>query len=187
VSISLYKHLLVIGDLDLAGLDVVRDVLGAAPVDLAAGGVCGSEDLLDGTFEVLGHGLEPHNLRNSNDLIERNALGVLDVLLLLAVTWRLLEGLDDEGRGGGDDGNGSLTILDGELHSDAKTLPVAGGFGDIFSDLCSMLALPSNVATVAACAIELGETYSWVKDQEDRSWERAQMRHQLHHRSRGGG
>jgi len=154
--ISLYKHLLVIGDLNLAGLDVVRDVLGAAAVDLAAGGVGSSEDLLDGALEVLGHGLEPHNFRNSNDLIERNALGVLDVLLLLAVAWGLLEGLDDEGRSGGHNGDGGLTILDGELHGDAKTLPVAGGFGDIFSDLCGMLALSSDVAAFAACAIELG-------------------------------
>ena len=87
------------------------------------------------------------------DLIKRDALGVLDVLLLLAVTGRLLEGLDDEGRGGGNDGDGGLTVLDGQLDSDPllmsldraqshrwnqtyQTLPVAGSLGDIFSDLC---------------------------------------------------
>ena len=52
------------------------------------------------------------------DLIKRDALGVLDVLLLLAVTGRLLEGLDDERRGGGNDGDGSLTVLDGQLDGD---------------------------------------------------------------------
>ena len=155
MSISLYKHLLFIGDLNLAGLDVVRDVLGAAAIDLAAGRVGSSENLLDGTLEVLGHGLEPHDLRNSNNLIERNALGVLDVLLLLAITWGLLEGLDDEGRGGRNDGDGGLTVLDGELHGDAKTLPVTGGFGNIFSDLYGFISTCSSEARLPECAIEL--------------------------------
>ena len=38
-----------------------------------------------------------HLAGDLNDLVERNGLGVLDVLLLLAVARRLLEGLDDEG------------------------------------------------------------------------------------------
>jgi hypothetical protein len=46
---------------------------------------------------------------------------VLDVLLLFAVSWRLLEGLDDERRCRWNDRDSSLTILDGELHSNAKT------------------------------------------------------------------
>lgn len=80
---------------------------------------------------------------------------MLDVLLLLAVTGRLLEGLDDHGRGGGNNGNGSLTVLDGELDRHAETFlqrllalvprgilslyeatyPVTGSLGDIFADL----------------------------------------------------
>jgi hypothetical protein len=62
---------------------------------------------------------------------------VLDVLLLLAVTRGLLESLDDEGRSGGNDGDSGLTVLDGQLDCDTETLPVAGGLGDIFTDLCS--------------------------------------------------
>jgi len=46
---------------------------------------------------------------------------VLDVLLLLPVTRRLLEGLDDEGGSGGNDGNSGLTVLDGETDSDTET------------------------------------------------------------------
>lgn len=60
---------------------------------------------------------------------------MLDVLLLLAVTRRLLEGTDDKGGRGGDNGDGSLTVLDGELDGDTESLPVAGGLGDILSDL----------------------------------------------------
>lgn len=60
---------------------------------------------------------------------------MLDVLLLLAITRRLLEGLDDERRGGGNDRDGSLTVLDGELDGDAESLPVASSLGDILTDL----------------------------------------------------
>lgn len=46
-----------------------------------------------------------------------------------------LQSLDDQGRSGGDDRDGGLTVLDGELDGHAETLPVAGGLGDVFSDL----------------------------------------------------
>ena len=69
------------------------------------------------------------------DLVEGNVARVFDVLLLLAVAWGLLESLDDERGGGGDDGDGRLTVLDGELDGDTETLPVAGRLGDVFSDL----------------------------------------------------
>ena len=60
---------------------------------------------------------------------------MLDVLLLLAVTRWLLKGLDDEGRGGWNNGDGSLTVLDGKTDGNAESLPVTSGLGDIFSDL----------------------------------------------------
>lgn len=46
---------------------------------------------------------------------------MLDVLLLLAVPWGLLERLDDEGGCRGDNGDGCLTILDGESDGDTET------------------------------------------------------------------
>ena len=46
-----------------------------------------------------------------------------------------LQRLDDQSTGSRDDGNGSLTVLDGELASDSETLPVASSFGNVFSDL----------------------------------------------------
>ena len=76
-----------------------------------------------------------HGAADLDDLVERDGLGVLDVLLLFAVTRGLLEGLDDQGRGGGHDRDSGLTVLDGQADSDAETLPVAGGLGDIFTDL----------------------------------------------------
>lgn len=43
---------------------------------------------------------------------------MLDVFLLLTVSRRLLEGLDNEGGCGGDNRDSGLTILDGELDGD---------------------------------------------------------------------
>jgi hypothetical protein len=77
---------------------------------------------------------------------------VLDVLFLLAVARRLLQGADDERRGGGNDGDGGLTVLDGQADGDTETFlcgllekleaagmrmsyPVAGSLRDIFTDL----------------------------------------------------
>jgi len=127
--------------LNLAGLNVVRHSLGAAAVNLATSAESSAENLLDGTLQVLGHRLEAHGAGNVDDFIQRNALGVLNVLLLLPVTRRLLEGFDNQRRGRRNDGHLSLTVLDGQLDGDAKTLPVASSLGNIFTDLYTILAI----------------------------------------------
>jgi hypothetical protein len=128
-------HHLLGGNVNLASLDVVADVLGAAAIDLAADGESSTEDLKDGTLELLGERASAHLAGNLNNLVKGNGLGVLDVLLLLAVTRRLLEGLNDEGGSGGHNRNLSLTILDGELDGHTETLPVTSVLGDIFTNL----------------------------------------------------
>jgi hypothetical protein len=75
-----------------------------------------------------------------------------------------------------------LTVLDGQLDSDAETLPVASGLGDIFTDLCRESAL----FLISRFSI-LRRTYSWARDREDRSWGRARRRHRLHHQWLAGG
>ena len=60
---------------------------------------------------------------------------MLDVLDLLPVPGGLLESLDDEGSGGGDHGALSLPVLNAELNSNFEALPVAGGLGDVVSNL----------------------------------------------------
>lgn len=47
---------------------------------------------------------------------------------------RTLESPDHESAGGGDDGDGGLTVLDGQLDGYAQTFPLLGGLGDIFTD-----------------------------------------------------
>jgi hypothetical protein len=82
--------------LNLTRSDVVTDGLGTPSINLATSAEGSSEDLLDTTLERLGERLVLHLAGDLDDLVKRDGLGVLDVLLLLAVTRRLLEGLDDE-------------------------------------------------------------------------------------------
>ena len=46
---------------------------------------------------------------------------MLDVLLLLPVSWRFFQSSYDERGRGGDNGDGSLSILDCELDCDSQT------------------------------------------------------------------
>lgn len=103
-------------------MDSLLDGLGALAIDLAADGESGTENLEDGALKLLGEGLVAHGAGDLNDLIKRNRLVVLDVLLLLAIPGGLLERTDDERGGGRDDGDGRLTVLDGELDGHAETL-----------------------------------------------------------------
>lgn len=82
---------------------------------------CGSQNLQHSSTEFLSERTGAHGASDLNDLVEGDGLGVLDVLLLLAVTGRLLQGTDDEGRGGGNNRNRGLTVLDGELDGDTET------------------------------------------------------------------
>lgn len=103
------------------------DSLGAAAIDLAADTVGSSQNLLHVTLEGLGEGLELHHTGNLDNLIEGYRLGVLDVLLLLAVPRGLLQSLDNQSGGRGNDGDGGLTVLDGELDGDTEALLLIGG------------------------------------------------------------
>jgi hypothetical protein len=107
--------------LNLAVVDSLDNGLRGLAVNLAADRVSSSQNLLDTTSQVLGEGLVAHGAGNLDDLVNGDGLVVLDVLLLLAVTGRLLQGLDTQGRGGGNNGDSSLTVLDGQLDGDTET------------------------------------------------------------------
>jgi hypothetical protein len=81
---------------NLASIDRLLDGLGALAIHLAADAERRAEDLLDAPLQLLGERLEAHLPCNGDDLIERDGLVVLNVLLLLAIARGLLEGADDE-------------------------------------------------------------------------------------------
>lgn len=120
---------------NLSVVDGRNDNLGSLAVDTASDTVSSAENLLNTTSKILGERLEAHRAGDFDDLVKGDRLVVLDVLLLLAITRRLLESLDDQGRGGGNHRHGGLTVLDGELDSYAQALPVTSSLGDVFTDL----------------------------------------------------
>ena len=61
-----------------------------------------------------------HLACNLDDLVHWNGFSVLDVLLLLAISWWLLEGLDHEGGCRGNDGDSCLSILNSEADRNAE-------------------------------------------------------------------
>ena len=81
--------------LDLSALNVIADCLWTPSINLAACRESSTQDLLDRALQVLRHRLEPHRPRDLDDLVEGDGFGVLDVLLLLPVSWWLLESFDD--------------------------------------------------------------------------------------------
>ena len=66
------------GDLDLAGANLVTQILGVHAVDGAAHGESRAEHFLDGSTELLGERLESQHAGNLNNVIERDVSTVLD-------------------------------------------------------------------------------------------------------------
>lgn len=149
---------------NLASLDLIADILGAAAINLATNRESGTEDLKDGTLKLLGQRPVAHLASDLNDLVKRNGLVVLDVLLLLTVTRRLLEGLDDQRRGGRHNGDGGLTVLDGESDGNTQTLPVTGVLGDIFTDLLGGQTERTDLGSQSRLGSDLTTSHSQVND-----------------------
>lgn len=99
---------LLLGDGDLSLLNLLLKVMGRLSVDTASDRKASSEDLLDGTRKLLGHRLESHDTGDLDDRVKSDVSVVDNILHLLSVSGGLLELSHDEGRGGGDDGGGSL-------------------------------------------------------------------------------
>lgn len=126
---------LFVGDDELTGIDGLLDLTRVLTINGATNGDAGAEDLLNGAREGLGKRAGTHDTSNSLNVIEGNVTSVLNVLLLLLITRRLVQSLDDKGGGRGDDLNSGLTVLDGQLAGNTETLPVLGGLGDIITNL----------------------------------------------------
>ena len=78
------------------------------PVHSTAYRLGGAEDLLADTTELPSHGPGSHDAGGLVDVVHGDVPVVLDILNLLPVPGGLLQGLDDEGRGGGNNRDGGL-------------------------------------------------------------------------------
>lgn len=124
-----------LGDLNLAGVDFLLDVLGGLAFDIAAYGESSAEDLLDGANEVSSVGLGAHDLGDLADLVHGELASVGNVLHLLSVTRRRLESLEDENGGGVDDADLALLVLDLHFDGNLHALVALGCLHDVLTDL----------------------------------------------------
>ena len=122
-------------DIELAGINIGSDILRALSVDGAAEGDTGSEDFLDGSLELDGHTLGAKLLGNIDNVSKLEVAVVLHVLLLLSVAGTLLESLNDEGSGSGQDGDEALSVLDHHFDLNLNSAPVSSSLLNIFTDL----------------------------------------------------
>merc|ERR1719431_1452382 len=123
------------GTLVRAVIDCVNDVMRVLAVHGAANRLGSAEDLLADSTELPGHGPGPHGARSLVDVVHGDVPVVLDILHLLPVPGRLLQGLDDEGRGRGNNRDGGLSVLNLQLHGHLQALPGGGVLGNVVTDL----------------------------------------------------
>merc|ERR1711971_236112 len=83
--------------------------------------------------------------RAGDDVVHGDVAAMLDVLHLLAVPWRLLQGLDDQGGSRGYDRAGGLPVLDLQLDSHLEPFPVGGCLGNVISNLLGRQAKGSHL------------------------------------------
>ena len=140
---------------DFTSSELSNDFLWWLFIDGASYWEAGSQDLLDGTGEVLGHGFFFNDFGDFLDLLESEISFVGDVFDFFSVSFIVAEFLDDEGWWGGvnDDFSGSVLTL--KLNHNSNTFPFSSFFNDILSDL-------------------LGILYKWsyLRDPRDRAWGR---------------
>ena len=150
------------GALDGSVVDAVDDVMRIHAVHGAADGLRGAENLLHAAAELLAHGARPHHAGSLDNVVHRDVAVVLDVLNLLPVPGRLLQRLDDEGGGGGNHGAGGLSVLHLQLHGHLQTLPVAGGLGNVVSDLLGGKTEGTNLKWKRNLILKLVNMYKYT-------------------------
>ena len=76
-----------------------------------------------------------HLLGNVHNLVKSDTSAVLNVFLLLSLSWWFLEGFDNQGRGRRYHFNPGLSILNGQFHCQPQTLLITGYPGDVIANL----------------------------------------------------
>ena len=80
---------LLVRDLYLSSVDTIDNIMWGLSLNCASYALCSAQDLLHTTRQFLGQRLGLHCPRDVDDFIKWNVATVLDVLLLLPVSWGL--------------------------------------------------------------------------------------------------
>lgn len=122
-------------DGNLTRLNLGSHGLGRHSVDGAAHRVASTQNFLDSTRQVTSQRLVANLAGNINHSLQRQVTVVLNVLLLLAVTGWLLQGLDDHAGSGRQDLDRGSAVLHGQLDADAQASVFGGGLDNVIVDL----------------------------------------------------
>lgn len=122
-------------NVDFSLINELLDFLGALSVNSAAKGNTCSENFLNSAGELNSHTLGSELLSDVNDIVHLEVTVVLDVLLLLSVSWTFLKSLDNKWGSGWEDSDETLSVLDHHFNLNFDSSPITGGLLDIFTDL----------------------------------------------------
>uniref|UniRef100_A0A0A0KIC9 Uncharacterized protein n=1 Tax=Cucumis sativus TaxID=3659 RepID=A0A0A0KIC9_CUCSA len=130
------KSLSILRNFNIPISNFLLQILRVLTIDRTPNRNASTENLLNGSTEILSHRPGAHNPSNLNNIVKRDITIVLDVLGLLAVAFGLFEGLDDQSSSRGNHRDLGLTVLDSKLDGNSETLPFLGSLlGNVFSDL----------------------------------------------------
>jgi len=115
--------------------DFVDQIVWVFSINGASNGVSGSKEFSADTGQIFGHGSFSHGSGGRQDIVPGDVTVVFDVLDLLSVPWWFFQSFDDQRRSGWNDGNLSLSVLDGQFDGDFQAFPFFGVFADIVTDL----------------------------------------------------
>ena len=96
----------------------------------------------------------PHLPGNVDDLIKSDVSTVLNVFLLLSVSWWFLEGFDDQDRSRRYHLNLGLSVLNGQFHCNPQTLPITSCLGDVITDLVWRQAQGTHLGGQGRCGTD---------------------------------
>ena len=153
-------------------IDLVNDVVGSLAVNSAADRLGCPQDLLDDPTELPSHGPGSHHTGSLVDVIDGDVATVLDVLHLLPVPGRLLQGLDDQGGSGGNYGDcglelraellflslspsSHLSVLNLQLDSHLQAFPLSGVLGNVVTDLLGRQTQGTDLRGQGGCGSNL--------------------------------
>merc|ERR1711904_55322 len=125
---SLLWHALVLPIVD--GSSAILRILAA---NCASNRTGRSKNFKNSALESLGVGARPNDAGHIVHVVPADVAIVRNVLHLLAITWGLLECLDEQCCGRGNNLNCNLAVLHVQLASHAHALPLLGGLAQVFS------------------------------------------------------
>merc|ERR1719154_394443 len=129
--------------------------MGRHTIDCTSNTLGCSKDFTHSSGEFNSWGSWSHNTGDINYLVQCDISIMFDILDLLTIPGRLLEGSDNKGAGRGDNLDTGLSVLDDKFNGDLETFPVTSGLHDVISDLLWGQTQGTNFGSQGRCGCNL--------------------------------